>query len=414
MSLRPTNKFLLAAREKGWDVNGYRSSSDQVITHLLLDGGKLSVPDKDLESFHRLYSKCVTCQNLFVVEVKQSKFKMFLDIDIKPEWMPEQYSTKAVALQIVKTARRASSAYSGVESPYMVVCNRVTSGAHRRNDDQKEKFGMHIVWPNWVVCKADALMFRSSLLKELYIDELIADSKDLLKNLDSIVDAAVFKGSGLRMIGSKKINSDNIYLPCLSFTQGTEDAEVIKNPWGDLDKWVSDTSIHVIPEEIIANVRSSTSSLSPSPETRSPLIFDKTDESDERGILFNTYQSSMQNIRISPAIQDTLHAIKTMVPCYSKAKITAVYRAKTGKEAVFILGTDSKFCTNLAKNRGLHKSNHVYLLLRQSGLYQRCFCQCDTLDGRKYKQCKEFEGKLIGFTSSKSNSFSTMLALAST
>lgn len=406
MSGRSSNKFLTVVREKGYVVSGH---CDKSITHLLLDGGKLSVPSHDLLAFNRLYSKCVTCQSLYVVEVKQTRFRMFMDVDMKAGWLPSSKPDRdSIINHLMVIFRDASARFTSESKPHMVVCKRITP--HDTCEDTK--VGMHVIWPEWIVCKADALRFREQLLRQLRDTDFIQQQPDIIANLDSIIDAAVFKGSGLRMIGSKKMGLDNIYLPIIQFNKDSPDAENITKPWSDIEKWINLTSIHAFASNTSPLSASGTNS--PLSEPRSPLIFDKMDESDEKGILNVTYKTGMQGMPITPAVQDVIQQVKSMVPCYSRSRVTTLYKAKSGKEAVFIMGTDSKFCTNLSKNKGFHRSNHVYLLLRQTGLYQRCFCQCETLEGRKYRKCKDFEGKMIGFIGKDQQLYSTLLTLSST
>jgi hypothetical protein len=53
-----------------------------------------------------------------------------------------------------------------------------------------------------------------------------------------------------------------------------------------------------------------------------------------------------------------------------------------------IIQTDSTFCENLG---GTHKSNHVWFLIRDGKIHQKCHCKCDVVR-RKGKKCKDFTG----------------------
>ena len=53
------------------------------------------------------------------------------------------------------------------------------------------------------------------------------------------------------------------------------------------------------------------------------------------------------------------------------------------------LRSSSRFCANLGRP---HKNNTVYFVLTRAGLSQRCFCKCDTTEGRAYGYCRDFRG----------------------
>lgn len=58
------------------------------------------------------------------------------------------------------------------------------------------------------------------------------------------------------------------------------------------------------------------------------------------------------------------------------------------KRNYFIVRTDSMFCLNKASE---HVRNSIYFLVRQSGMVQKCFCDSETIEGRKFGPCKTFE-----------------------
>ena len=64
-------------------------------------------------------------------------------------------------------------------------------------------------------------------------------------------------------------------------------------------------------------------------------------------------------------------------------------------ESVYILCSQSKYCTNIGKN---HNSEHIYFKLNKDGICQKCFCRCDTMDGRKHGYCKDYESEFIPCT----------------
>jgi hypothetical protein len=62
---------------------------------------------------------------------------------------------------------------------------------------------------------------------------------------------------------------------------------------------------------------------------------------------------------------------------------------------VYIIWTKSKYCLNIGRN---HNSCGIYFKLSKDGLCQKCFCKCDTQEGRKYGYCKDYSSTLIECT----------------
>jgi len=54
----------------------------------------------------------------------------------------------------------------------------------------------------------------------------------------------------------------------------------------------------------------------------------------------------------------------------------------------FFVRTDSLFCLNKG---GEHSHNNIYFLINERGMYQKCFCQCETTEGRKFGMCRDYK-----------------------
>ena len=83
-------------------------------------------------------------------------------------------------------------------------------------------------------------------------------------------------------------------------------------------------------------------------------------------------------------------------------RLTRIYYSQneaTGRgqktSRILIIVTDSKYCENVQR---FHKGNHVYFVLTESGgLFQKCHCPNDTLEGRVCEiHCKNFMGSKYG------------------
>lgn len=54
----------------------------------------------------------------------------------------------------------------------------------------------------------------------------------------------------------------------------------------------------------------------------------------------------------------------------------------------YIARTNNSFCMNVLRP---HNSNTIYFLITEHGIYQRCFCRCDTGEGRRFGKCKDYK-----------------------
>lgn len=157
------------------NIDRWRSSKN--VTHLLLDGGTLSVKEADEHKFYEAYVKdLLNGESLFIVEKKTTPhFRFFVDIDYVGEI---QLDFEKVCIELHKIVNLG---------PCFI------AKARPRETPKGIKYGVHIVWPESVVDKPMANSLRLKILRELG-DEA----------WEKIIDASVYSGSGLRMIWSLK------------------------------------------------------------------------------------------------------------------------------------------------------------------------------------------------------------------
>ena len=158
------------------NIDRWRSSKN--VTHLLLDGGTLSVKEADENDFYKAYVRdLLNCESLFIVEKKTTPhFRFFVDIDYVDDETP--LDVQKVCLELHRIVNLG---------PCFI------ARAHPRETPKGTKYGVHIVWPESVVDKPMANSLRLQILRELG-DEA----------WEKIIDASVYSGSGLRMIWSLK------------------------------------------------------------------------------------------------------------------------------------------------------------------------------------------------------------------
>lgn len=142
-------------------------------THLLLNGGKLLVPNEDIDLFYHEYVQSPS--KLYIIEQKTKRFKFFIDIDSEYKLDP------------VKLGQEFSKIIDGG------TCLIATSDP---------KFGIHFIWPQLIVDSKQARALRMKLLAEFGQD------------WSQIIDENVYTGPGLRMLWSYKTTDDSsVYVP---------------------------------------------------------------------------------------------------------------------------------------------------------------------------------------------------------
>lgn len=365
------NSFYQWLRQERMWIEGDMDSRS--VTHVFLDGGKVHVEDDDMERFHEVYCDCVA-KNIpqYVVEQRTPVFKLFMDVDLQSKTIIDDETILRICETIAAAAREF---FDPMESD-VIVCTapvRELPGVIR-----SYKHGIHLHWKDIYVVSSKALTFRNLCIKRCA--ESFGDTC-FHNTWVKIIDAAVYKSSGLRLIGSLKRGISGTYLPQYVLRP---DRMVIKveSPMTNLLTWVKECSIRLpIGLPSFSGAAYNT---------------DSTDDRHEEAILGSSHKGHLTRVSLRD-FKDTLACFMKVVatfPFFKTFRVTSVYKidSSNGANPAYIIGTSCKRCMNKAS--GIHNSNHIYFFVDKKGIHQRCFCRCETLEGRKYKMCKDFSHKL--------------------
>ena len=343
---------------------GFANNSD--LSHVLMDGGVLSVPFDKLNDF---YEKCVEVYNsgekIFVVEQKTENYNFFMDLDYKDD---EEMS------------------FEQIKSVCKVICDKVSkfggkdaliSVAEPKPIDTLIKTGIHINWPGFVVNRSSALGLRDHVINTLNLAYGSRDWKD-------IVDISVYgnssrntKGSGFRMPWSHKKGkheacagqgcelcnntgkeTQSEYLPIFIYKHG---------PSSTLQKTEQKPSVDILH---MATLRT---------QSMEPVIIEGTREE----ATFTTLQTKNE-FKDQEALLLVEAFVRKNVEGQTTASITKMF--KYNKQ--FLVSTNSKYCENKKCN---HNSNHVWFHIIGDTIAQKCFSTTNVL--RQYGFCKDFSGR---------------------
>lgn len=365
-----------------------KTATDREATHLFLDGGKAAVPDDVNGTFLNAYAAGVVRsphQRPCIVELRTPVFRMFMDMDACWPEAPTAGSSgdpcaavaaaRAVLLHVARVARET------FEEPAADVMEVCVASECKTTREGWSKQGFHVVWPDVYVTAVTALAFRDKLL-----EGPLPDPWPFANDPDKVFDACVFKSAGLRMPWSNKGRGDSShYVPRASvvWTPAADDSDddaedfVITHhaePGG-----VSDIRDHMSRLCIRAFGKEETR-VAPDLHRR---IADAAAAAADGGGAGSSKAPNCANLarygHVLPALDDALPVQ------YAGQRFTGLVEG----ENCFMLRSTSRWCGNLGRE---HRTNNVYFVLTRKGIHQRCYCRCETTDGRAYGMCKDYSG----------------------
>ena len=335
-------------------------------SHVLMDGGVLSIPFDKLDEFCEQYVEAVKNEEkLFLVEQKTPTYNFFIDIDYKDR--------DAMDLVYMKKMTR-------------VICDKVkTLGGRdclicvakpKKTDKDMIKTGVHMNWPGFVVDQKGAMNVR---------DHVIATLSSVFRNKDwnQIIDLSVYKGSGFRIPWSYKKGkhvacngqgcqecdagkvTEPPYLPIFRYTYGP--VMCLMNTMSQ------DPSVDVFKDSIIRTEVTDVATIPPL--------------DGKRKLEGSFTQAQMKDeFRDSETIANLEAFIRAHMEGQANAHVTKIFTHKKH----FLVSTTSKYCENLGRS---HNSNHVWFHVVGSVIFQKCFCDCETVLGRRSGFCGDFRGR---------------------
>ena len=410
----------------------------KVKTHLLLDGGKLSVPPEREKEFLARYAKeLVAGTDLWVVEMKTEPCFFFMsEFDIK-------FETRAITLEEILTVSRivqgvVARAFTGSEHPRVLA---ISTAAPKDSHDTKGRpciqSGVHFNWR--IPLDLDtAWVLRSWIIRELE-QKMPAAEFGMLDTWMEAYDPCVLKDNGLRMIGSRKAEvcpvckgrsfkrgpqttptasaADDVCAACQNVGRVDKgrpySLTIVLDEDGDL---VSEAVEHFRKPENAIELVQFLSLRCIDVERPETILFDSPDAerrmreaavNDRKAVCKKPTKAGAKPeaaaaaqkekkrddlVDLAPGDEAFDVIAKYLLTEYSSNPIVTRIK-KTGGSDCYIANTRCHFCEN--KNAE-HGHSNVYFVLKASGCVQRCFClRCTSFVGRQRKIPEDLLGMLF-------------------
>ena len=341
------------------------------LSHVLMDGGVLSVPFDRLNEFHEKYIEAVRAgEKLFVVEQKSPIYNFFVDIDYKDAHALTIEEIQDVCKIICDKLKR----HGGKEC--------LISVSPPKKSGTLTKTGIHLNWPGFVVNQASALALREHIL-------VVLSAAKGSMDWNEIIDASVYgslrrktRGSGLRMPWSYKLAKHEAcsgqgcetckgigkvvqvaYLPVFVYTCG---------PLSTLLRIGQDPDVDILNMSSVRTDSEEYMTIEPPSATIREGAFTSAQTRDE------VEDETLRGL-VEQFVRDNMEG-------QGDATITKMFKHKE----TYLVSTTSKYCENLKR---AHSSNHVWFIISGREILQKCFCRCETLRGRRDGFCKDFCGR---------------------
>ena len=323
-------------------------AGERRLTHVFLNGGRARVPDEHRPGFLDAYAQDVEDGvPLYAVERTAAfggVYRMFADLDVKAP--PPPPDDDAAAPREKKQARMRRLLAVALECvPPELRKGSVTVCYRRGGADASGKTGAHMVW-------SDAVMVDDAIALEArrrWVARCVATDPNTC--WEDVIDAAVYRNSGLRMPWSRKRGDDkdadpSFYVPkvVVTYGEGDDAPDVVSEPTLGVREWLDRASIFPGPATQFLTTVAVPRGTAPRRDAAHP----------------------------SGADDDAfdVESVRHMLPPeYEGVALNRTRRRDDGSVSIM---TDSRYCMSAMRE---HSSNHVYFVLSAvtGALHQCCF-----------------------------------------
>lgn len=386
-------------------------------THLLLNGGRYKVPPQYETQFLKLYVSDINKKTYtYICENRTPVFRFFMDLDIMDP-ITDSIDGKVTEISDVVEWVKVIQGVINEFYPTVSTTCYIASAEPRTIEKNRKKYlktGTHLHFPGLLV-KSD----KALVLRQVCINRLIGRYGNRKPDWGDVVDKTVYISSGLRLLGSRKMDKCG---DCGGKSLKTGGCETCHNrgkvdvgcvytlkkiisPDGEEDnmefhKCVNDT-FHMVSKCSIREPKESESVfekpdwyvMPPEDELfdlsrRSTGAVKKVGTNGGGGVKKTASKSNCIN-RNTKIYKDTMKFFDDVMPShYSSEDITEMFAYNDGEQ--YVLSTRSQYCMNIA---GEHRSNHVYFVIDRNCIYQKCHSRSDSTEGRNFGLCSKYRSR---------------------
>jgi hypothetical protein len=333
-------------------------------------GGKALVPDDASKLFLNVYAaRAMSADSMpCLTEMRTPVFKLFMDLDIKHP-AEDPLDVEAVVRLLQDRASMFFDLRGSTHDhlPRAIVCCTEPTAVDVGGAPYIKR-GRHVVWTNIFCTSVTALAFRDAVLDDL---APLQSKTPPGKGWADVVDDRVFKANGLRMpFSGKGRDNTTTYTPSEVWLGSVkvEDVGTVKG-LTEMRRWVHDLSIRAFGQE-------------ETPLADGVVIAAPDDEAKAGGKAFSGVSTNLAPYAAVLQMLDDALPVQ-----FAGQRFTGLLKCDT----CFILRSNSRYCLNLGR---MHNGTNVYFRLTPAGIEQRCYCTCDTTEGRKHGLCKNYRSDM--------------------
>lgn len=362
------NNLSMWIRSKNLFISGNEDS--EKITHLCLDGGKFGIPQNLHGEFMDIYKKGMLNRNekYYVCEVPTEVCRMYVDMD----FIDNKVMNTAIIVKYTKAIQEVIEEYYG-NFDILVCKNKSTEIT--KNKTKYTKTGVHLIWPELYVKQPNALK-----LSKLFVNKLknIFGERHIENIWSDVIDSSVYnrKVPSLRMVGSRKISrnmkgefvdSGRKYLPSVLFKKDGSQIKIGKNV-KEIRPYLETCFLRVFEAETpwVKEIENCIG------EIKTPSTNKKIHELKNNDSLVVEIENFINGLGVTG---------------WDECSVRSVVK---DKKFYTIKVDDTMYCMNKEDD---HNSCGIYFVISEKGLKQRCFCRCDTTEGRVDGKCSDYSSK---------------------
>lgn len=418
----------------------YRGSgAEQKETHYLLDGGKLLVPHQDSATFLEMYMQHLQeGGRAFVIERRSDPvFAMFFDIDAHLTEEPTDEWVRSIAKYTLSCVHELY-VHRGELSLVMCVTDTKTV---RKNNSMCVKCGLHMHIPELHVTREQAEDIRTAVVQKLSNNMGERPAADGPTTWKEDVDAAVYRANGLRALYSRKLvtcpacrgRNKEECVDCLGVGRIDEGRAYYPSFELDSDFRVRDVE-RAVSLEMLRRCSIRVDAQKPSHERHvcppcwlevpglvtTPSLTSRGGGKRNRRVLSVTDDAGMVELDNEIVGKRSLSseqadAVKRWIGKQVRQGLLPtpykdvmfegfVCDSYRNRKHLAFVKLQAQYCANIGRE---HESNTVYLEFDgvTQMCVQKCFCRCDTTEGRRFRaptgrvlKCSEYRSVPISAT----------------